>query len=255
MRLMESVGKYLKAERESQKLSLQEVSEATKIREPLLRAIEEDRYDLISAPVYVKGFLDAYARYLGLDSNEIILQYQENYGKKTHLKGPGLEQWKTSPRLEGKVTFSKKRVTLWLIIIATSVMLLLIAMVIYRISLKTSHGSPRLSGEESALTPVPPVPSPPAIQEEDNTQTTNPPEKVETPQPKGSTGILALSPSVSSPKVPPSTKTLFSSYRRFQPDILIITIVQDMFSFWILIAVQKCGVFLFFLGSETALAD
>ena len=96
MRLMESVGKYLKAERESQNLSLQEVSESTKIRELLLRALEEDRYDLISSPVYVKGFLDAYARYLGLDSNEIILKYQENYEKKTPLKGPGLEQRKMS---------------------------------------------------------------------------------------------------------------------------------------------------------------
>jgi cytoskeletal protein RodZ len=186
MRLMESVGKYLKAERESQNLSLQEVSESTKIRELLLRALEEDRYDLISSPVYVKGFLDAYARYLGLDSNEIILQYQENYEQKTPLKGPGLEQRKTSPSLERSITFSKRRVTLWLLIIAISVMLLLIAMVIYRISLKPRHGSPRLSEEGSALTPVPPVPSPPPIQEETGTQTTNPPEKVETPQPLGS---------------------------------------------------------------------
>ena len=186
MRLMESVGKYLKAERESQKLSLQEVSEATKIRELLLRAIEEDRYDLISSPVYVKGFLDAYARYLGLDPNEIILKYQENYEKKTPLKGTRLEQRKTSPSLERSITFSKKRVTLWLFIIATSVMLLLIGMVIYRISLKPRQGSPRLSEEESAPTPVPPVPSPPPIQEEADTQITEPPEKVETPQPKDS---------------------------------------------------------------------
>jgi cytoskeleton protein RodZ len=183
---MESIGKYLKAERESQNISLQEVSESTKIKELLLRALEEDRYDLISSPVYVKGFLDAYARYLGLDSNEIILQYQENYEKKTPLKSPGLEQRKTSPSSERSITFSKRRVTLWLLIIAISVVLLLIAMVIYRISLKPRRGSPPLSEKGSVLTPLPPVPSPPPIQEEDNTQITNPPEKVETPQPKGS---------------------------------------------------------------------
>ena len=185
MRLMESVGKYLRAERESQNLSLQEVSESTKIRELLLRAIEEDRYDLISSPVYVKGFLDAYARYLGLDPNEIILKYQENYGKKTPLKGTRLAQRKASPSLERSIGFSKRRVTLWLLIIATSVMLLLIAMFIHRISLKPK-GSPRLSEEESAPTPVLPVPSPPPIQEEADTQITEPPEKVETPQPKDS---------------------------------------------------------------------
>jgi cytoskeleton protein RodZ len=186
MRLMESVGKYLKAERESQKLSLQEVSEATKIRELLLGAIEEDRYDLISSPVYVKGFVDAYARYLGLDPNAIILKYQEYYEKKTPLKGTKEEQRKTSPSLERSIAFSKRRVTLWLLIIATSVMLLLIGMVIYRISLKPRHGSPRLSEEGSAPIPAPPVPPPPPIQEEADTQITEPPEKVETPQPKGS---------------------------------------------------------------------
>jgi len=182
---MESVGKYLKAERESRNLSLREVSESTKIKELLLRSLEEDRYDLISSPVYVKGFLDAYARYLGLDPNEIILKYQENYGKKTPLKGTRLEQRKTSPRLERSNAFSKRRVTLWLLIIATSVMLLLIAMFIHRISLKPK-GSPRFSEEESAPTPVLPVPSPPPIQEEADTQITEPPEKVVTPQPKDS---------------------------------------------------------------------
>ena len=183
---MESIGKYLKAERESQNLSLQKVSELTKIRELLLKALEEDRYDLISSPVYVKGFLDAYARCLGLDSNNIILQYQENYENKTPSKGPGLKQRETSPSSERRISFSKRRVTLWLLIISICVMVLLIAMVIYRISPKSRHGSPRLSEEGSALTPVPPVPSPPPIQEEANTEATNPPEKVETPQPTGS---------------------------------------------------------------------
>jgi hypothetical protein len=73
MRLMESPGICLKTERESQNLSLKEVSKSTKINERLLKAIEEDQYELISSPVDVKGFLDAYARYLGLDSNNIVL--------------------------------------------------------------------------------------------------------------------------------------------------------------------------------------
>ena len=58
-------------------------------------------------------------------------------------------------------------------------------MFIHRISLKPK-GSPRLSEEKSAPTPVLPVPSPPPIQEEADTQITEPPEKVETPQPKDS---------------------------------------------------------------------
>jgi cytoskeletal protein RodZ len=141
MRLMESLGKYLKTERESQNLSLQQISEATRIREPLLRALEEDQYDLISSPVYVKGFLDAYARYLGLDSGNIILRYQNHYENKTSPGGRGLEQRKPSPSMIRWITFAKRRITRWHLIIAICVAVLLIATVIYLSSLKSRHGS------------------------------------------------------------------------------------------------------------------
>jgi cytoskeletal protein RodZ len=72
----ESLGKYLKRERESRKISLKEVSKQIKVREPFLRAVEEDRRDLLPSVTYVKGFLSAYAKYLGLDSNEVILRYE-----------------------------------------------------------------------------------------------------------------------------------------------------------------------------------
>ena len=72
----ESLGKYLKRERENRKISLKEVSKQIKVREPFLRAVEEDRRDLLPSVTYVKGFLSAYAKYLGLDSNEVILRYE-----------------------------------------------------------------------------------------------------------------------------------------------------------------------------------
>jgi cytoskeletal protein RodZ len=72
----ESLGKYLKRERENRKLSLKEVSKQIKVREPFLRAVEEDRRDLLPPVTYVKGFLSAYAKHLGLDSNEVILRYE-----------------------------------------------------------------------------------------------------------------------------------------------------------------------------------
>lgn len=72
----ESLGKYLKRERENRKLSLKEVSKQIKVREPFLRAFEEDRRDLLTSVTYVKGFLSAYAKHLGLDSNEVILRYE-----------------------------------------------------------------------------------------------------------------------------------------------------------------------------------
>ncbi len=81
----ESPGKYLKAKRESQKLSLKEVADTTRIREPLLRALEEDRYANLPA-IYVKSFLSTYAECLGLDSNEVIMVYQNSAEKLSFSK-------------------------------------------------------------------------------------------------------------------------------------------------------------------------
>lgn len=73
----ESLGEYLKKERESRNISLEEVSRNTRIQEYLLRAIEEGRYDVLPSATYVKGFISAYARYLGLNTSEVILCYEK----------------------------------------------------------------------------------------------------------------------------------------------------------------------------------
>jgi cytoskeletal protein RodZ len=83
---MESLGKYLKKERETRKISLKEVAKNIKVREHFLRSVEEDRHDLLPSPTYVKGFLSAYAKYIGLDPNEVVLRY-ENF-----LKGEPVAQ-------------------------------------------------------------------------------------------------------------------------------------------------------------------
>jgi cytoskeletal protein RodZ len=77
---MESPGKFLKKKRETRNIQLEEISNFTKIREHHLKAIEEDQYELLPHPFYVKGYLKDYAKYLSLDPKDIILQY-ENYLK------------------------------------------------------------------------------------------------------------------------------------------------------------------------------
>jgi len=62
---------------------LEEISKFTKIKERHLKAIEEDRYELLPPALYVKGYLNAYARYLALDPKNILLQYQNYLGSLT----------------------------------------------------------------------------------------------------------------------------------------------------------------------------
>ena len=72
----ESLGKYLKRERESKRISLGEVAKNTRVREHLLKAMEEDRYEVLPPPTYIKGFLLSYAKYIGLDPHDVMLRYE-----------------------------------------------------------------------------------------------------------------------------------------------------------------------------------
>ena len=61
---------------ESQRLSLNHVAKETRIREAVLRAIEEDRYEDLPQ-LYVKSFLSTYARCLGVDPNDVTQLHQK----------------------------------------------------------------------------------------------------------------------------------------------------------------------------------
>ena len=82
---IESPGKYLKVKRESDRISLREVAIVTRIRESVLRAIEEDRYDDLPH-LYVKSFLSSYAKCLGLDPTDVIMLHQKYAEKLSPLR-------------------------------------------------------------------------------------------------------------------------------------------------------------------------
>jgi cytoskeleton protein RodZ len=69
-----SPGRYLRAHRVQADLSLKEIADRTKISPMKLAQIEEERFDLLPAPVYLRGFVLAFARTLGLPDPEGISQ-------------------------------------------------------------------------------------------------------------------------------------------------------------------------------------
>lgn len=74
MGMAESIGKRLKAARDQQGLSLDEISLATHIKETYLQAMEEDRFEELPSPVQQRGFLRAYALQLGLAPGPLVDQ-------------------------------------------------------------------------------------------------------------------------------------------------------------------------------------
>jgi Helix-turn-helix domain len=71
-----SVGQVLQAARTGRGLDLNEAERVTKIRVKFLRAMEEDRWEDLPAPVYARSFLASYARFLGLDEEPLVEQYE-----------------------------------------------------------------------------------------------------------------------------------------------------------------------------------
>jgi cytoskeletal protein RodZ len=66
--------KFRKA-REKKEISLDDVSNVTKIGARMLRAIEEEHFDQLPGGVFNKGFIRAYAKHLGLNDEEAVGDY------------------------------------------------------------------------------------------------------------------------------------------------------------------------------------
>ena len=56
-------------------ITLEEIAEATKIGTRSLRALEEQDFDKLPGGIFNKGFVRAYARYLGLDEEQAVADY------------------------------------------------------------------------------------------------------------------------------------------------------------------------------------
>jgi len=161
---MESIGRYLRGERELRKFSLEEVSKFTRIKEQYLNAIEEDRFDLLPSAIYVKGYLTAYARYLGLDPNDTVLRYQRYLKELTIAEEKRLEEQKPEPPRQ--VSFSAKRAMPYLVLAILSTMIVLTVFFVRQIPQASFR--PALNQREP--TPVA-MSSPPQIQEWGRSQT------------------------------------------------------------------------------------
>jgi len=77
-----SCGAYLKNVREQKGITLEKASQDSKIVRTLLEAIEQDNYQKLPPPVFLKGMIKKYAHYLHLDEERILDFYQKSNGRK-----------------------------------------------------------------------------------------------------------------------------------------------------------------------------
>jgi cytoskeletal protein RodZ len=78
---MASFGEKLRHEREMRGVSLREIADGTKISVRFLRALEEDRIDILPGGLFPRAFVKQYATFLGLDVEALVADFTQTHGE------------------------------------------------------------------------------------------------------------------------------------------------------------------------------
>lgn len=109
-----SPGALLKAERERQGLSQEQIAAGLNLRPAVIGGLEEDDYGEVPVSAYRRGYLRAYARFLGMDDGPVIGAYNARHGS----------QEAERPVTPVQVTKPPSRLGAWLFKLVTLLVLL-----------------------------------------------------------------------------------------------------------------------------------
>ncbi len=143
--MAEALGERFREAREARSLSLSAVAEQIRIRAVYLAAIEDENWKAIGVPVYVRGFLRTYARFLGIDPEEAVAAFNRT------LPAPSPPPSEGDRKADQRDVGTPRRGSL-LVWIAGTVAVVLIAFVVY--NELTMHGTP-LAGNAAGGTAAP----------------------------------------------------------------------------------------------------
>jgi cytoskeleton protein RodZ len=103
---MPDIGESLREARMRAKIDISEIEVQTKIRAKYLRALENEEWDLLPGPTYVKSFLRTYAEALDLDAKLLVDEYKLRHEHLSEVElqpisaaAPGRERRRQTPAL------------------------------------------------------------------------------------------------------------------------------------------------------------
>ncbi len=85
---MPEIGETLREARMRERIDVSEIEAQTKIRAKYLRALENEEWDLLPGPTFVKSFLRTYAAALGLDGKALVEEYRLHYERPSEPPEP-----------------------------------------------------------------------------------------------------------------------------------------------------------------------
>src|SRR5215211_6684471 len=112
---MPDIGASLREERMRSRIDITEIEAQTKIRAKYLRALENEEWDLLPGPTYVKSFLRTYADALGLDGRLLVEEYKLRHERLSDIElqpiaPPRVRDARRGPRRP------RRRIPRWLLV-------------------------------------------------------------------------------------------------------------------------------------------
>ena len=203
--MVETVGRRLQKARQEKKLTIDEVAAATKIRPERIVDLEADDLTHFPSLVYARSFLVKYARFLGLDIQDDLENFQVNravgFGEFKYLTAvppPKYRPYRPEPRFNQPA----KKMAPPLILAVVAVLILIGVPLVAFFAVNLSRLSPEEEQNKTAATAKSVQSATPIA-----VATPEPANQVLTP-PTGSVQIIsnAQTPSSSSPTVAPSVE-------------------------------------------------
>lgn len=157
---MASFGATLRRERELRQITLREISEATKVNLRYLEALERDDFRHLPGGVFNKGFVRAFAQYIGIDPDRMVLAYLEEERRQKAAAGAVEEPSPEPP----KRAFSRRRPDrsrrnrLFLAVGIPVILVLALAGAVYAGWIRISWPFPREGAQASPAAPLPKAP-------------------------------------------------------------------------------------------------
>jgi len=155
-------GERLKRERELREVTMEEITAATRIGSRFLEALENEDWSKLPGGVFNRGFVRSIARYLGLDEEALLGEYDLAHGTQVASVPPQPEQRMSSSK--------------WIpFLLFIGLLVLLFCAVAGGVYFWRHYGArraqiqSRTSVSPAANTPVTSVSSPPASQQQSNT--------------------------------------------------------------------------------------
>jgi cytoskeleton protein RodZ len=193
---MSAFGDNLRREREMRGVSLEEISSATKISLRILDAIEREDFAKLPGGIFSRSFIRSYARYLGLDEDRVVAEFQ--------LAAQPQTDFDLHRMAAGNTRFGRPGERRTLIATVVAIVLLLTGYLLFRYSRRAAEApAPPLPAVVTttppAAAPAAPV-TPPAATSADTTEGA-----LGTPLAPGAQAApSAVPPAVGTPGMPPA---------------------------------------------------